>query len=143
MKILHCFPCGHRSSLPPYSDRKSKKSSFLATLTTQISLLTFFSRQPAQGKTSINSKVRYISANPFWRGFLCQMRQWMNRSKRGDFMHEVKVYDISGKLKRVISVQELNIRSQEQMDSPFLFRKNKTVRRPAVKSPNNMKGTKK
>ncbi len=40
-------------------------------------------------------------------------------------MHEVKVYDSSGNLKKVISVQALNIRSKQQMEVPSLFRKSK------------------
>jgi len=47
------------------------------------------------------------------------------RSKRGNPMHEVKVYDSSGNLKKVISVQALNIRSKQQMEVPSLFRKSK------------------
>ena len=40
-------------------------------------------------------------------------------------MHEVKVYDSSGKLKKVISTQTLNIRSKQQLETPSMFRKNK------------------
>ena len=40
-------------------------------------------------------------------------------------MHEVKVYDNSGKLKKVISPQTLEIRSKQQMETPSMFRKNK------------------
>jgi hypothetical protein len=47
-------------------------------------------------------------------------------------MHEVKVFDASGNLKKVISVQKLNIRSKMQMEVPSLFRKNKrTGKQPA------------
>jgi hypothetical protein len=135
VKTLHRFPWGRRSSLLPYRKRLENPEIFLATLTTQDSLSAFPYGQRGQGMAAKRRKVLYISANPFWSGLLCQIRQCMRRLKRGVFMHEVKVYDISGKLKRVISVQELNIRSQEQMDSPFLFRKNKRVRTPVTLSP--------
>lgn len=50
-------------------------------------------------------------------------------------MHEVKVYDKSGKLKKVISVQALNKRSKQQIENPSMFRKNprntKTARKDA------------
>jgi hypothetical protein len=49
-------------------------------------------------------------------------------------MNEVKVFDGSGKLKEVISVEELSIRSEKQLESPYLFLKNKKIRRPSVKS---------
>ena len=42
-------------------------------------------------------------------------------------MHEVRVYDNSGKLKKVISVKELNKRSELQVQSPALFKKNRPV----------------
>lgn len=48
-------------------------------------------------------------------------------------MHEVKVYDSSGKLKKVISVKRLNIRSKQQLESPSLFKKNKRTGKPLVK----------
>ena len=38
-------------------------------------------------------------------------------------MHEVKVYDSSGKLKKVISTQTLNIRSKQQLETPDMFLK--------------------
>ncbi len=38
-------------------------------------------------------------------------------------MHEVKVYDSSGKLKKVLSVKSLNKREDEKAESPNLFRK--------------------
>ncbi len=50
-------------------------------------------------------------------------------------MHEVKVYDSSGNLKKVISVKKLNIRSKKQLEFPSLFRKNKRTGRPPAKSP--------
>ncbi|GEM_PF-389874 len=50
-------------------------------------------------------------------------------------MHEVKVYDSSGVLKEVISEEKLNIRSKEQLESPYLFMKNKKKPgRPPAKS---------
>jgi len=49
-------------------------------------------------------------------------------------MNEVKVFDRSGKLKEVISVKELNVRSENQLESPNLFLKNKKIRRPPGKS---------
>jgi len=50
-------------------------------------------------------------------------------------MHEVKVYDSSGKLKKVISTQTLNIRSKQQLETPSMFRKNKKRRMPWSKPP--------
>lgn len=50
-------------------------------------------------------------------------------------MHEVKVYDRSGKLKKVISVKALNIRSTKQLETPSIFRNNKRAGRPWAKSP--------
>ena len=38
-------------------------------------------------------------------------------------MHEVKVFDSSGKLKKVISVKSLQKRSLEIIEKPSLFRK--------------------
>jgi len=52
-------------------------------------------------------------------------------------MNEVKVFDGSGKLKEVISVEELNVRSEKQLESPYLFLKDKKVRRPPAKSSEN------
>ena len=49
-------------------------------------------------------------------------------------MHEVKVYDNSGNLKKVISVKALNIRSQKQLDSPALFKKDKRIQGAWTKS---------
>ena len=45
-------------------------------------------------------------------------------------MHEVRVYDNSGKLKKVISVKELNKRAELQVQSPALFKKS----RPTAKT---------
>ena len=50
-------------------------------------------------------------------------------------MHEVRVYDNSGKLKKVISVKELNKRAELQVQSPALFKKS----RPAVKTEASVK----
>ena len=50
-------------------------------------------------------------------------------------MHEVKVYDSSGKLKKVISTQTLNIRSKKQLETPSMFLRNKRGRKPWAKSP--------
>tara|TARA_B110000881_G_scaffold178002_1_gene163239 strand:- start:80 stop:262 length:183 start_codon:yes stop_codon:yes gene_type:complete len=51
-------------------------------------------------------------------------------------MHEVKVYDSSGKLKKVISSQTLNIRSKQQLETPEMFLRNKRGRKPSSKSTN-------
>ena len=40
-------------------------------------------------------------------------------------MNEVRVYDGSGNLKEVISVAALSIRSEKQIEAPYLFMKNK------------------
>jgi len=40
-------------------------------------------------------------------------------------MHEVKVYDRSGKLKKVISINALNRRENQQIDNPSIFSKKK------------------
>lgn len=40
-------------------------------------------------------------------------------------MHEVKVYDSAGNLKKVIPVKTLNKREDRKAESPDLFRKNK------------------
>jgi hypothetical protein len=45
-------------------------------------------------------------------------------------MHEVKVFDNSGRLKKVVSPQALDIRSNQQMETPSMFRKNKKGRMP-------------
>mgnify|MGYP003977512093 CR=1 len=50
-------------------------------------------------------------------------------------MHEVKVYDNSGKLKKVISINALNIRSKQQLETPAMFKRNKKGRMPWSKSP--------
>jgi hypothetical protein len=43
---------------------------------------------------------------------------------RGNFMNEVKVYDSIGILKKVISVNQLNIREKMKMETPSIFRRN-------------------
>ena len=40
-------------------------------------------------------------------------------------MHEVKVYDNSGKLKKIISINALKIRSKQQLETPAIFKRNK------------------
>jgi len=40
-------------------------------------------------------------------------------------MHEVKVYDRSGKLKEVISINALNRRENQQIKNPSIFSKKK------------------
>ena len=50
-------------------------------------------------------------------------------------MHEVKVFDSSGKLKKVISSHALTIRSKQQLETPSMFRKNKKGRIPWSKTP--------
>jgi len=40
-------------------------------------------------------------------------------------MHEVKVYDRSGKLKEVISINALNRRENQQIENPSIFSKKK------------------
>ncbi|PIQ97771.1 MAG: hypothetical protein COV67_02725 [Nitrospinae bacterium CG11_big_fil_rev_8_21_14_0_20_56_8] len=50
-------------------------------------------------------------------------------------MHEVKVYDSFGNLKKVISVEKLIVRSKKQLEFPALFRKNKRTGRPPAKTP--------
>jgi hypothetical protein len=51
-------------------------------------------------------------------------------------MHEVKVYDNSGKLKKVITPHALEIRSQQQIETPSMFLRNKKGRMPWSKSSN-------
>ena len=50
-------------------------------------------------------------------------------------MYEVKVYDDSGKLKKVISIKALNIRSKKQLETPSMFLRNKRGRKPWSKPP--------
>ncbi len=46
-------------------------------------------------------------------------------------MHEVKVYDSSGKLKKVISVKALTKRSDQQINSPSLYIKKGRKAKPS------------
>ena len=48
-------------------------------------------------------------------------------------MHEVKVYDSSGNLKKVISVKTLTKRSDQQIQSPSLYNKKGRKAKPLVK----------
>jgi len=48
-------------------------------------------------------------------------------------MHEVKVYDSSGNLKKVISVKALTKRSDQQIQSPSLYNKKGRKAKPLVK----------
>jgi hypothetical protein len=50
-------------------------------------------------------------------------------------MHEVKVYDSSGKLKKVISSKALDTRSNQQIETPSMFRRSKKGKMPWSKSP--------
>ena len=51
-------------------------------------------------------------------------------------MHEVKVFDSSGKLKKIISTKSLNIRSNKQLETPTLLLRNKRGRKSSPKFPN-------
>jgi hypothetical protein len=48
-------------------------------------------------------------------------------------MHEVKVYDSSGNLKKVISVKALTKRSDQQIQSPSLYNKKGRKAKPVGK----------
>ena len=56
-------------------------------------------------------------------------------------MHEVKVFDSTGRLKKVISPQTLNIRSKQQMETTSMFRRNKKGGMPWSKSSKNQTKT--
>ena len=56
-------------------------------------------------------------------------------------MNEVKVYDSSGNLQKVISVNQLNIREKLQMETPSIFKRNKRTGRPSEKLPDSKKNT--
>ena len=56
-------------------------------------------------------------------------------------MNEVKVCDRLGNLKKVISVNRLNIREKRQMETPSIFRRNKRTGRPSEKLPDSKKNT--
>lgn len=47
-------------------------------------------------------------------------------------MNEVKVYDSSGNLKKVISVNQLITREKNLLDTPSMFRRNKRTVKPPV-----------
>jgi len=68
----------------------------------------------------------FCPENPPWDPSQLQSHEGSERAK----MHEVRVYDDSGKLKKVISVNELKKRADRQVESPMLFKKN----RPAAKT---------
>ncbi|MEC7640977.1 MAG: hypothetical protein VYC17_02375 [Nitrospinota bacterium] len=40
-------------------------------------------------------------------------------------MHEVKVFDAEGNLKKIISVKTLNKRLEKEINSPSLYKKNR------------------
>ena len=48
-------------------------------------------------------------------------------------MYEVKVFDSSGNLKKVISVNQLITRDEIKYETPSVFQKNKRHRGPSVK----------
>ncbi len=54
-------------------------------------------------------------------------------------MHEVKVYDNAGNLKKVISVKTLNKREDQKAESPYLFRRNKRNPKSETGSPKKTK----
>ena len=47
-------------------------------------------------------------------------------------MHEVKVFDASGNLKKVISVKSLNKRTVKQINSPSFYNKKGRKVKPAM-----------
>ncbi|MBT4260001.1 MAG: hypothetical protein HOD90_08815 [Nitrospina sp.] len=57
-------------------------------------------------------------------------------------MHEVKVYDSSGKLKKIISIKSLNIRSNKQLETPSFFLRNKRGRKSLPKFPKTQSNVK-
>ena len=48
-------------------------------------------------------------------------------------MNKVKVYDSSGNLTKVISVNQLNIREKNLLNTPSIFRRNKRTVKPPIK----------
>ncbi len=58
-------------------------------------------------------------------------------------MNEVKVFDSSGNLKKVISVSQLNIREKLQMETPSIFRRNNKTVKPPEKNPDSKDNTEK
>jgi len=63
------------------------------------------------------------------------IESWHLQKQWGKTMHEVKVYDSSGKLKKVISARKLNIRSKKQLEFPALFMRNKRNAKMPGKAP--------
>ena len=57
-------------------------------------------------------------------------------------MHEVKVYDSTGKLKKVISINTLNAREHKLIDNPSIFNKSKKLGSLGEKSVKSQKKTK-
>ena len=49
-------------------------------------------------------------------------------------MHEVRVYDDSGKLKKIISVKELRKRAELLVESPMMFKKNNPGEKTTIKA---------
>jgi len=47
-------------------------------------------------------------------------------------MHEVKVFDSSGNLKKVISVKSLNKRTEKQINSPSFYNKKGRKVKPII-----------
>jgi hypothetical protein len=56
-------------------------------------------------------------------------------------MNEVKVYDSDGNLKKVISVNQLNLREKNLMDTPSMFRRNNRTVKPPIKLPDSKDNT--
>ena len=56
-------------------------------------------------------------------------------------MNEVKVFDSAGNLKKVISVNQLNIRETNLMNTPSMFRRNKRTVKPPIKLPDSKDNT--
>ena len=52
---------------------------------------------------------------------------------KGKAMHEVKVFDGSGNLKKVISVKTLNKRTEKQINSPSFYNKKGRKVKPSYK----------
>jgi len=52
--------------------------------------------------------------------------------QEGNAMHEVKVFDSSGNLKKVISVKTLNKRTDKQINSPSFYNKKGRKVKPLV-----------
>ncbi len=52
--------------------------------------------------------------------------------KKGNIMHEVKVFDASGNLKKVISIETLNKRTERQIHSPDFYNKKGRKVKPLI-----------